>query len=91
MPRVFINRTLINVETEERVMFVSFMRSSVGRAVRVVAGAAIVVVGLVVVGGAPGIVLAVVGLVPLAAGVFNFCLFAPLFGMDLHGRKRPIR
>jgi hypothetical protein len=25
--------------------------------------------------------------VPLAAGVFNFCLAGPLFGIDLMGRK----
>jgi len=34
---------------------------------------------------AGGIVLAVVGLVPLLAGVFDVCLFAPLFGAPLKG------
>jgi hypothetical protein len=38
--------------------------------------------------GAAGVVIAVIGLVALFAGIFNFCLFAPLFGMDLMGRKR---
>jgi hypothetical protein len=38
-----------------------------------------------VVGGTGGIVLAVVGLVPLLAGVFDVCLFAPLFGAPLKG------
>jgi hypothetical protein len=28
---------------------------------------------------------------PEAAGVFNVCLFAPLFGLDLMGRKRAAR
>lgn len=65
-------------------MFVDFMRSTAGRAVRIVAGAAIIVVGLV----AGGVVVAVAGLVPLAAGVFNFCIFAPLFGLDLKGNQR---
>jgi hypothetical protein len=68
--------------------FVTFMRSSAGRGARIVAGIAIIVVGLAVVKGTAGVVIAVIGLVPLAAGVFNFCLFAPLFGMDLMGRKR---
>lgn len=68
--------------------FVNFMRSSAGRAARIIAGVAIILVGLVVLGGTAGIVVAVVGLVPLAAGVFNFCLFAPLLGMDFMGRTR---
>jgi len=36
------------------------------------------VVGLAVVGGAGGVVIAVLGLVPLAARVFNFCLLGPV-------------
>jgi hypothetical protein len=68
--------------------FVTFMRSSAGRGARIVAGGAIVVVGLAVLRGPAGIVIAVIGLVPLSAGIFNFCLFAPLFGMDLRGRRR---
>ncbi|MGO9900040.1 MAG: DUF2892 domain-containing protein [Solirubrobacteraceae bacterium] len=69
-------------------MFVELMRSTSGRAARILAGAAIVAVGLAAVRGPAGVVIAIVGLVPIAAGVFNFCLFAPLFGMDLNGRKR---
>jgi hypothetical protein len=68
--------------------FVTFMRSGAGRGARIVAGAAIIIVGLAVVKGTAGVVIAVIGLVPLLAGIFNFCLFAPLFGMDLMGRKR---
>jgi hypothetical protein len=68
--------------------FVTFMRSGAGRGARIVAGAAIIAVGLAGVGGGAGVVIAIIGLVPLAAGIFNFCLFAPLFGMDLMGRKR---
>jgi hypothetical protein len=68
--------------------FVTFMRSAAGRGARIAAGVAIIVVGLAGVGGTAGVVIAVVGLVPLFAGIFNFCLFAPLFGMDLMGRKR---
>lgn len=67
---------------------VTFMRSSAGRLARILAGLVLIVVGLAVVGGPAGIVVAVVGLVPLAAGVFNFCLLGPLFGVDLRGRPR---
>jgi hypothetical protein len=60
--------------------FARFMSSAAGRLIRIVAGAALVVVGLFVMGNTLGIVLAVVGLVPLLAGIGNFCVFAPLFG-----------
>jgi len=67
--------------------FVCFMRSATGRLVRIAAGIALILVGLLAVGGAGGIVIAIVGLVPLSAGIFNFCLFGPLFGVDLRGRE----
>jgi len=34
-----------------------------------------------------GIIVAVVGLVPLLAGLFDFCVFAPLFGAPMSGPK----
>ncbi len=65
--------------------FVSFMSSTAGRLLRIVAGIALILVGLLAIGGTGGVILAIVGLVPLAAGVFNFCLFGPLFGVGLRG------
>jgi hypothetical protein len=38
-------------------------------------------------GGATGVIVAVIGTIPLLAGMFNFCLFAPLFGYSLSGQK----
>ena len=64
--------------------FVSFMRSGAGRGLRIVAGGALIVAGIAI-GGTGMTILAIVGVVPLAAGAFNVCLFAPLFGLDLHG------
>ena len=60
--------------------FARFMSSLAGRLLRIVAGIALSVVGLVVVHGTVGIILAIVGVVVFAAGLFNFCIFAPLFG-----------
>jgi len=60
--------------------FARFMSSLWGRLLRIVAGIAIIAVGLVVVTGVGEIILAIVGLVILAAGLFNFCIFAPIFG-----------
>jgi hypothetical protein len=64
---------------------IRFLASGTGRIVRVVAGLALVALGLFAVNGAAGIVLIVVGLVPLLAGLFDFCVFAPLFGAPLSG------
>ncbi len=60
--------------------FARFMSSWTGRIIRIVAGIALILIGLLSVGGTGGTILAVVGLVPLVAGLFNFCVFAPLFG-----------
>ena len=62
-----------------------FLASSAGRVVRAVVGLALIVVGIAVVGGVVGWILAIVGLVPLAAGVFDRCVFAPLFGLPFAG------
>lgn len=65
---------------------VKFLASSTGRLVRIVAGIVLVAAGLLAIEGTGGIILAVVGLAPLLAGVFDFCLFAPLFGAPLSGK-----
>jgi hypothetical protein len=67
--------------------FITFMASTAGRAVRILAGIALIVWGLLGLGGTWGIVVAVIGLVPFLAGVFDFCVFAPLFGAPLSGPK----
>ncbi len=67
--------------------FVSFMASTTGRIVRSVAGIALVAWGWFGLGGTTGIVVAVIGLLPLVAGLFDFCAFAPLFGNPLSGTK----
>jgi uncharacterized membrane protein len=69
--------------------FAKLMATPMGRLIRIVAGMALVAVGIYV-GGAWGMVVGVVGAVPLLAGVFNVCLFAPLFGAPFSGaRLRP--
>lgn len=67
--------------------FVAFMASTTGRIVRAVAGILLIAWGLLGLGGATGVVVAVIGALPLAAGVFDFCVFAPLFGAPLSGPK----
>jgi len=64
--------------------FVNAMQSPVGRAARILAGIALILVGLVSIQGIWGIALAVVGLVPLFAGITRVCLVAPLLSQDIH-------
>ena len=71
--------------------FARFMSSLTGRVLRIVAGAALIVVGLAVVHGTGGTLLAIVGLVPLVAGMFDFCVFAPLFGGPFLAKAIPAK
>ena len=67
--------------------FISFMASTAGRILRAVVGLVLVYVGWAVLGGVGGIIVLIIGLVMLAAGVFDFCLFSPMFGGPLSGSK----
>ena len=66
--------------------FARLMSSTTGRLIRITAGIIFILLGLMIVKGTGGIILAVVGLAPLIAGLFNFCLFAPLFGGPFLGK-----
>lgn len=66
---------------------IKFLASTPGRITRVVAGIVLVAWGLMGLGGTTGTIVAIVGLVPLVAGPFDFCVFAPLFGAPLSGPK----
>ncbi len=57
-----------------------------GRVVRIVAGIAMITVGLFALQNTTGTILAVVGLAPLLAGLLDFCVFAPLFGASFSGK-----
>jgi hypothetical protein len=66
--------------------FVNFMQSPIGRALRVLVGLLLVMSGLFWTGGIWGLLLAVIGVVLIAVGIFRLCLLAPVFGfsMDQH-------
>ena len=63
--------------------FIEFMASTTGRAVRAIAGLTFLMWGVF----AGLIWLGFIGAVVAAAGLFDFCLFAPLFKMPLSGKK----
>jgi len=50
-------------------------------------GIALLAIGLVLIGGTAGWIVAAFGLVPIAAGVFNLCPVAPLWGGYFVGDK----
>jgi hypothetical protein len=52
--------------------FISFMASKTGRIVRILVGAILVIWGFFGIGGAGGVILGIVGLVPLLAGILDY-------------------
>ena len=62
-----------------------FLGSQPGRVVRIVAGLALITSGVLLGGG--WLALAAVGLLPLAAGMFDFCVLGPLFHLPFLGPR----
>jgi type IV secretory pathway VirB2 component (pilin) len=62
-----------------------FLASMTGRWTRAIAGVILIVVGIWLVQGTWGWVIALIGLVPLLAGLFDRCVFAPLVGLPFNG------
>lgn len=63
----------------------SFLASTAGRWTRIIAGAALVAWGYFGLTGTTSIIVIVIGLVPLLAGIFDVCVFAPLFRLPFGG------
>jgi Inner membrane protein YgaP-like, transmembrane domain len=64
---------------------VRLMNSPAGRGARVVAGLALIVAGAAI-GGTGGLVVALIGVGPLAAGAAGACLAAPLMRIPVRAR-----
>jgi hypothetical protein len=58
---------------------VDFMQGTFGRLLRAVLGLALIYIGLAVVGGTAGLIVAVIGIVPIAMGVWGPCLLGLVF------------
>ncbi len=65
--------------------FSKFMSSTIGRILRIAAGLALIIAGLVM-HSMIGYIMAIVGLVPLLAGIFDFCVIAPLMHIPFNGK-----
>ena len=62
-----------------------FFATSAGRITRVVAGIVLIVWGYTLLPSVAGIVLIVIGLVPLVAGLLDVCVISALLGGPLQG------
>jgi hypothetical protein len=69
--------------------FLMFMNTTTGRWIRVIVGAALIGIGILV-GGVLGTVLAVFALLPIATGVFGVCPINPLFGQSMKACSVPV-
>ena len=74
--------------------YARFMSRPIGRIIKAVLGLVLIALAFFVLGGTPGIVVAIigivvglVGLVLIAAGVFDFCVLGPFVGGYFDGRK----
>lgn len=67
--------------------FVTFMNSTAGRGLRIVAGLALIIIGSAVVEGTGGLFLSLIGLAPLITGAAGVCLLSPLVGGHGHHRE----
>ena len=74
-------------ESFGRSPFAQFINSPLGRLLRVVAGVVLIGWGLTQRGTSTGVILIVVGVVPLAAGTFNLCLISALLGGPISGAR----
>lgn len=70
--------------------FAEFMSSPLGRGLRVVMGGLMVYLGLSVVGGVGGTILAAAGVVPIATGLLNVCILGPLLGAPMRGSTKTL-
>ncbi|MDO9184960.1 MAG: DUF2892 domain-containing protein [Bacteroidia bacterium] len=66
---------------------IKFMTSTSGKAVRIVIGLVLIAWGVYFATNTPNWILIIIGLIPLSAGTFNFCILAPFFGYSLNGAE----
>ena len=69
--------------------FAHFMASPLGRGLRIVLGLALIVLGIGMVGGVAGWVMAIAGLLPLTLGIINGCILAPFLKVPFKGSDLP--
>ncbi len=64
-----------------------WLLSTQGRIARIVVGSLLIILGLGIIGGFLGVLLMLIGAVPIASGAYGTLLVGPLLGRDIHGRR----
>ena len=64
-----------------------WLMSTQGRLARIAAGTALILIGLGLVGGFFGVILLLIGAVPIASAAYGALLIGPLYGRDVMGRR----
>jgi hypothetical protein len=64
-----------------------WLQSVQGRIARIVAGSLLIILGLGIIGGFLGVLLLILGAVPIASAAYGTLLIGPLLGRDIHGRR----
>lgn len=67
--------------------FVKLMTSPLGRGARIILGIVLISVGQLIVKDMIGNIISVVALIPIAGGVFDFCLAGLALGYPFNGAK----
>jgi hypothetical protein len=64
-----------------------WLLSTQGRIARIVAGSLLIIIGLGIIGGFFGVLLMLIGAVPIASAAYGTLLVGPFFGRDIRGRR----
>ena len=64
-----------------------WLLSTQGRIARIAAGSLLIIIGLGIIGGFLGVLLMLIGAVPIASAAYGTLLVGPLFGRDIRGRR----
>ena len=68
-------------------MSVDWFFTTQGRITRIVVGSLLIIIGLGVIGGFFGVILLLVGAVPIASAAYGTFLLAPFFGRGIRGER----
>jgi hypothetical protein len=66
---------------------VDWLLTTQGRLTRIAGGTLLILLGLGVIGGFIGVLLLIIGAVPIASAAYGALLIGPLFGRDTMGRR----
>jgi hypothetical protein len=72
---------------EGAMSFAKFMSSGIGRIIRIIAGLILMALGVFFAHGTLGLILIIVGFIPLIAGVFDICVIGAAMRFEPRSRN----